>query len=116
MKLDLFSLWKISSYHLSKMGNNATKSPVDELKLKHFDKILLLGLDGVGKTTILSKMKFGEITTTIPTIGFNVETVEYHSSGILKPLALIYNNDKGMEIFSWNTGPYGSKIWPLWQA
>ena len=33
--------------------------------------------DGAGKTTILYKMKLGEIVTTIPTIGFNVETVEY---------------------------------------
>ena len=30
-----------------------------------------------GKTTILYKLKLGEVVTTIPTIGFNVETVEY---------------------------------------
>ena len=30
-----------------------------------------------GKTTILCKLKLGEIVTTIPTIGTNVETVEY---------------------------------------
>lgn len=30
-----------------------------------------------GKTTILYKLNLGEIVTTIPTIGFNVETVEY---------------------------------------
>ncbi|KAA3670403.1 ADP-ribosylation factor 1, partial [Paragonimus westermani] len=35
------------------------------------------GLDAAGKTTILYKLKLGEIVTTIPTIGFNVETVEY---------------------------------------
>ena len=39
--------------------------------------ILFLGLDAAGKTTILYKLKLGEIVTTIPTIGFNVETVEY---------------------------------------
>uniref|UniRef100_A0A6B2LMU7 ADP-ribosylation factor n=1 Tax=Arcella intermedia TaxID=1963864 RepID=A0A6B2LMU7_9EUKA len=44
--------------------------------------MLMLGLDAVGKTTILYKMKFGEVVTTIPTIGFNVETVEYKSSCI----------------------------------
>ena len=33
--------------------------------------------DAAGKTTILYKMKVGEVVTTIPTIGFNVETVEY---------------------------------------
>ena len=30
---------------------------------------LLVGLDAAGKTTILYKMKLGEIVTTIPTIG-----------------------------------------------
>lgn len=37
----------------------------------------MIGLDNAGKTTILYKLKLGEIVTTIPTIGFNVETVEY---------------------------------------
>ncbi|KAF0925086.1 hypothetical protein E2562_015377 [Oryza meyeriana var. granulata] len=40
-------------------------------------RILMVGLDATGKTTILYKLKLGEIVTTIPTIGFNVETVEY---------------------------------------
>jgi ADP-ribosylation factor protein 1 len=40
-------------------------------------RILMLGLDAAGKTTILYKMKLGDVVTTIPTIGFNVETVEY---------------------------------------
>ncbi|XP_033296051.2 ADP-ribosylation factor 4-like [Orcinus orca] len=39
--------------------------------------ILMAGLDAAGKTTILYKLKLGEIVTTIPIIGFNVETVEY---------------------------------------
>lgn len=37
----------------------------------------MVGLDAAGKTTILYKLKLGEVVTTIPTIGFNVETVEY---------------------------------------
>lgn len=37
----------------------------------------MLGLDAAGKTTVLYKLKLGEHVTTIPTIGFNVETVEY---------------------------------------
>ncbi|TYK06783.1 ADP-ribosylation factor 1-like [Cucumis melo var. makuwa] len=40
-------------------------------------RILMLGLDASGKTTILYKLKLGEIVMTVPTIGFNVETVEY---------------------------------------
>ncbi|PWA66565.1 ADP-ribosylation factor 3 [Artemisia annua] len=43
-------------------------------------RILMVGLDAAGKTTILYKLKLGEIVTTIPTIGFNVETVEYKNS------------------------------------
>ena len=32
-------------------------------------RILMVGLDASGKTTILYKLKLGEIVTTIPTIG-----------------------------------------------
>jgi len=38
-------------------------------------RILMVGLDAAGKTTILYKLKLGEIVTTIPTIGkqnFNI--------------------------------------------
>jgi len=42
-------------------------------------RILMLGLDAAGKTTILYSLKLGEVVTTIPTIGFNVETVEYRN-------------------------------------
>eukprot|EP00409_Alexandrium_fundyense_P002640 CAMPEP_0185906226 /NCGR_PEP_ID=MMETSP0196C-20130402/5340_1 /TAXON_ID=2932 /ORGANISM="Alexandrium fundyense, Strain CCMP1719" /LENGTH=56 /DNA_ID=CAMNT_0028625907 /DNA_START=139 /DNA_END=305 /DNA_ORIENTATION=- len=38
-------------------------------------RILMVGLDAAGKTTILYRLKLGEVVTTIPTIGFNVETV-----------------------------------------
>lgn len=41
-------------------------------------RILMVGLDAAGKTTILYYFKLGgELTHTLPTIGFNVETVEY---------------------------------------
>ena len=40
-------------------------------------KILMLGLDAAGKTTILYKLKIGETLTSVPTIGFNVEEVKY---------------------------------------
>lgn len=32
-------------------------------------RILMVGLDAAGKTTILFKLKLGEVVTTIPTIG-----------------------------------------------
>lgn len=37
----------------------------------------MTGLDGAGKTTILYRLQVGEVVTTIPTIGFNVEQVTY---------------------------------------
>ena len=40
-------------------------------------RILMVGLDAAGKTTILYKLKLGEVVTPIPTIGFNVEEVHY---------------------------------------
>jgi len=40
-------------------------------------RILMLGLDAAGKTTILYKLKLGETVSSVPTIGFNMETVEY---------------------------------------
>ena len=40
-------------------------------------RILLVGLDAAGKTTILYKHKIGEVVTTIPTIWFNFEIIEY---------------------------------------
>uniref|UniRef100_A0AC11ECR8 ARF GTPase 5 n=1 Tax=Ovis aries TaxID=9940 RepID=A0AC11ECR8_SHEEP len=57
-----------------------------------------VGLDAAGKTTILYKLKLGEIVTTIPTIGFNVETVEY----------------KNICFTVWDVGGQ-DKIRPLWR-
>merc|ERR1719468_533052 len=45
--------------------------------MKQDMRILMVGLDAAGKTTILYRFKLGEVVTTIPTIGFNVETLEY---------------------------------------
>ncbi|KAF9350780.1 hypothetical protein BGX34_001000 [Mortierella sp. NVP85] len=42
-------------------------------------KTLMIGLDAAGKTSILYYLKLGERVTTIPTIGFNVETVTYYN-------------------------------------
>ena len=39
-------------------------------------RILMVGLDPAGKTTIAHKLKLGQVVITIPKIGFNVETVQ----------------------------------------
>merc|ERR1711865_1324370 len=64
------------SFLLIKMGLVFAKL-WDRLAGKTDMRILMVGLDAAGKTTILYKFKLGEVVTTIPTIGFNVETVEY---------------------------------------
>jgi ADP-ribosylation factor protein 1 len=40
-------------------------------------EIIMAGLDGAGKTTIIYQLKLREKVETIPTIGLNVETIPY---------------------------------------
>ena len=47
----------------------------DKLWGKKEMRILMVGLDAAGKTTILYKLKLGEIVTTIPTIGTNMQAI-----------------------------------------
>ena len=61
-------------------------------------RLLMVGLDAAGKTTILFKMKLNETVNTIPTIGFNVETLQY----------------KNIEFNCWDVGGQ-DKLRPLWQ-
>ncbi|KAH3822489.1 uncharacterized protein LOC127882067 [Dreissena polymorpha] len=42
-------------------------------------RVLMLGLDGAGKTTLLYRLKLGEVITHVPTIGFNVEQLQYRN-------------------------------------
>jgi len=65
---------------------------------KKEQRILMVGLDAAGKTTILYKLKLGEVVTTIPTIGFNVESIEY----------------KNVSFTVWDVGGR-DKIRPLWR-
>eukprot|EP00028_Trichosphaerium_sp_Am-I-7-wt_P003369 CAMPEP_0168524342 /NCGR_PEP_ID=MMETSP0405-20121227/10586_1 /TAXON_ID=498012 /ORGANISM="Trichosphaerium sp, Strain Am-I-7 wt" /LENGTH=175 /DNA_ID=CAMNT_0008546517 /DNA_START=1 /DNA_END=528 /DNA_ORIENTATION=- len=44
---------------------------------KRETKVLMVGLDGAGKTSILYKLHLGELVSSVPTIGFNIEQVEY---------------------------------------
>eukprot|EP00835_Amoeboradix_gromovi_P004094 NODE_300_length_11422_cov_0.297978.p6 type:complete len:155 gc:universal NODE_300_length_11422_cov_0.297978:2173-2637(+) len=48
--------------------------------IKKESRILILGLDNAGKTTILYRLQLGEIVQTVPTIGFNVESVTYKNT------------------------------------
>lgn len=43
-------------------------------------RVLILGLDNAGKTTLLYKLYAPDrVIRTMPTIGFNVETVQYEN-------------------------------------
>jgi ADP-ribosylation factor protein 1 len=60
------------------MGNFMSwisNSIFDAFKIKC--NMLMVGLDSAGKTTILYQLKLNERVNTIPTIGFNVESVKY---------------------------------------
>lgn len=39
-------------------------------------QVVMLGLDGAGKTSLLYKLMFNEYVVTVPTVGFNVETLK----------------------------------------
>ncbi|CAE8642509.1 unnamed protein product [Polarella glacialis] len=79
------------------MGGTSTK-PWRRLAGKQEIRILMLGLDAAGKTTILHKLNLAEVVTVIPTIGFNVETVEY----------------KNIHIVVWDVGG-ADRNRPLWR-
>ena len=61
-------------------------------------RMLMVGLDAAGKTTILYQLKMNETVKTIPTIGFNVETLDY----------------KGLNFTVWDVGGQ-DKIRVLWK-
>ena len=42
-------------------------------------RVLILGLDYAGKSTLISRMKFGKKVDTTPTIGFNLQTIKHKS-------------------------------------
>ena len=79
------------------MGN-ALARPLGRLRGSEPQRFLMVGLDAAGKTTILYQLKLGEVVTTIPTIGFNVETVEHN----------------GVSFTAWDVGGK-DKIRPLWR-
>ena len=53
------------------MGLAFTKLWQRMLSINTEMRILMLGLDAAGKTTVLYKLKLGEVVTTIPTVGFH---------------------------------------------
>jgi GTPase SAR1 and related small G proteins len=66
-------------------------------------RILILGLDNAGKTTILYRLQneSDEAVQTIPTIGFNVETLQYKNIKVslfyfLSPWVMEFSNSSSL--------------------
>lgn len=57
-----------------------------------------IGLDGAGKTTILYRLQVGEVVTTIPTIGFNVEQVTYKNLKFQGMNSKVYQKYSGFKL------------------
>lgn len=90
-------LYFFTSAVSSIMGANLSKALGKIFGNKEM-RLLMLGLDAAGKTTILYKLKLNQSVTTIPTVGFNVETVTY----------------KNVKFNVWDVGGQ-DKIRPLWR-
>eukprot|EP00833_Pecoramyces_ruminatium_P013301 jgi/Orpsp1_1/1187333/evm.model.d7180000056950.1 len=58
------------------MGDTISK-PLESFGKKKEVKLIMAGDECVGKTTILYKLKLGETITAVPSLGFEVETIEY---------------------------------------
>lgn len=85
------------AYQRCKMGVSFS-SPLEADRKEA--KILMVGLDGAGKTTILYKLKLGEVVTTFPTIGFNNETIQ----------------NKNLSLDLWDVGSQDKlRLQPFWQ-
>ena len=75
---------------------NKTKSNLLRGENPLYDKkVLLLGLDGAGKTSLLLQYKDNQFTNTVPTIGLNVEQIKFRK----------------YLITMWDVGGQATKLW-----
>ena len=58
-------------------------------------KVLFLGLDNAGKSTLLFQMKDNQYKDTVPTVGLNVESIKY----------------RGMSFTLWDVSGQATKLW-----
>jgi len=59
------------------LQGNFLASVIDKFTGLQEKRILLLGLDAAGKTTLLYSLKLAECISSVPTVGFNVEHIVY---------------------------------------
>ena len=84
-------------------GTNAFLESLPSLSKEDFH-IVMIGLDGAGKTTALYRLKFDQYMNTVPTVGFNCERVK----GTV-------GKSRGLTFLIWDVGGQ-EKIRPLWRS
>ena len=69
-------------------------------------RILILGLDNAGKTTILKKFNGEDISTISPTLGFNIKTLEFRSVTTAATIIIIFvtTNTRDFKLNFWDVG------------
>mmetsp|Transcript_19127 Transcript_19127/g.24148 ORF Transcript_19127/g.24148 Transcript_19127/m.24148 type:complete len:180 (-) Transcript_19127:2704-3243(-) len=78
------------------MGHSLSKAKL--LGVPKEVRVLMVGLDSAGKTTVLYHLKLGKAINTTPTLGYKVETVRYQN----------------IAFTVWDVGGQ-SRIRPLWR-
>ena len=73
---------------LKKMKNAASEDEQNK-------KVLFLGLDNAGKSTLLFQMKDNKFADTVPTVGLNVESIKY----------------RGMNFTLWDVSGQATRLW-----
>jgi ADP-ribosylation factor-like protein 4 len=86
-----------------KVGKGTT-ALIDSLpSMKEDHHVVMIGLDGAGKTTVLYRLKFDQYVSTVPTIGFNCERVRGTAG-----------TSRGLTFLVWDVGGQ-EKLRPLWR-
>jgi len=80
------------------MGKALAKAITKLFSSKKKVRILMLGLDNGGKTSVINKLKNSDEVETVPTVGFNVEKIRF----------------KNLILSVWDVGGQ-DKIRPLWR-
>jgi len=84
-------------------GTNAFLESLPSINKEDYH-VVMIGLDGAGKTTALYRLKFDQYMNTVPTVGFNCERVK----GSL-------GRSRGLTFLVWDVGGQ-ERIRPLWRS
>lgn len=80
---------------ISMMGKAAAQKVLTTSNSQIDKKVLLLGLDNAGKTSLMLQYKDNQFIETVPTVGLNVEQIKY----------------RHYIITMWDVGGQATKLW-----